>query len=188
MNDEIGEFLSEANNRDSALQGHQSSSIFENAKEEAAARIGLERKAEDLRLKGNDCMKSKEYKESIRYYDEAINLNSTESSSYCNRAQAYLKLKDFNACIKDCSKAIDIKPSYVKAYFRRGKAYSAMEEFEKAIEDFQLIQELNQGEHKQVNSELLQARAHLEEKKKTHKKMKIQEVTEEEVDVKDGLV
>lgn len=61
IDDEIDVFLKTANEDDNSLQGKNTKNIFANPKEEAAARIGKRKQAENERLKGNDFMKSKDY-------------------------------------------------------------------------------------------------------------------------------
>jgi len=46
---------------DEALLGNNSSSIFESSKVSAADWISRKKEAEDKKLKGNECMKSKEF-------------------------------------------------------------------------------------------------------------------------------
>ena len=98
----------------------------------------IERKkiAENERLKGNEFVKSKDFKEAVICYTRSIELNEGEAFTYANRAMAYLKLKEYAACVQDASKAIEFKPGYLKAFHRRGKAYQALEKFEHAIKDF----------------------------------------------------
>lgn len=92
--------------------------------------------AENERQKGNECVKSKDYKEAVTCYSRSIELNPTEAFTYANRAMAYLKLKEYKNVIADADKAIQIKPGYLKAFHRRGKAYAALNKFEEAIKDF----------------------------------------------------
>ena len=61
-----------------------------------------------MRLKGNDCMKSRDFKEAIEYYNNSLNLDPTEASTFANRAQAYIKLKNFPKCIEDSNKALEL--------------------------------------------------------------------------------
>jgi tetratricopeptide (TPR) repeat protein len=57
----------------------------------------LERKksAENERLKGNECMKSKDYELALACYSKSIDLDEKEYTTYANRALARIKLKDF---------------------------------------------------------------------------------------------
>jgi tetratricopeptide (TPR) repeat protein len=106
--------------------------------------------AENERMKGNECVKSKDYKEAVTCYSRSIELNPGEAFTYANRAMAYLKLKEYKNVIADSSKAIELKPGYLKAFHRRGKAFAALNKFEEAIKDFQYILE-EEPENKDVN-------------------------------------
>lgn len=55
--------------------------------------------AENERLKGNECVKSKDYKDAVIAYTRSIELNDGEAYTYANRAMAYLKLKEYAACV-----------------------------------------------------------------------------------------
>lgn len=48
-----------------------------------------EKKAKDLKGKGNNSFKRKEYEEAINYYTEAIKLVKDSTVLYTNRAQVY---------------------------------------------------------------------------------------------------
>lgn len=52
-----------------------------------------EKEAENEKIKGNELMKTKEFDDAIKHYDNAINLNPIESTTYCNRALANIRLK-----------------------------------------------------------------------------------------------
>lgn len=69
-----------------------------------------------MKLKGNECMKSKEFKQAVELYNESLFLEE-DAATYANRAQAYLKLKDYRKCIEDSNKALSLKPNYVKAFY-----------------------------------------------------------------------
>jgi tetratricopeptide (TPR) repeat protein len=43
-------------------------------------------------LQGNDSFKRKQWSKAIEFYSEAIELNDTNATYYCNRAAAYLEL------------------------------------------------------------------------------------------------
>ena len=116
-----------------------------------------EKIAENERLKGNECVKAKDFKEAVTCYSRSLELCPTEAFTFANRAMAYLKLKEYAKCISDASEAIKIKPGYLKAYHRRGKAYHALSKSELAITDFQYILE-EEPDNKDVNKDLKEAR------------------------------
>ncbi|KAM4088358.1 hypothetical protein ACJW30_07G064300 [Castanea mollissima] len=72
----------------------------------------------------------------VKYYTEAINLNSTIATYFCNRAAAYLELGCFQQAEEDCSKAILLGKKNVKAYLRRGTARESLLHYKESAEDF----------------------------------------------------
>ncbi|KAL4473939.1 hypothetical protein ABPG72_000301 [Tetrahymena utriculariae] len=110
-------------------------------------------KAENEKNKGNEALKSKDYKEAIEYYTKSIEYDPKLAASYCNRALVYLKLKEYDKVVKDCNKAIELDPNYLKAYHRRGKARFAQDKVYEAYSDFKLIMEKD-PENKEVNGDL----------------------------------
>lgn len=85
IEEDINKFLDATNLDDEALKGNTSESIFENPKEGAAKRIGLWKDAEDKWLKGNECMKSKDFNEAINQYTDSLKIHE-EASAFANRA------------------------------------------------------------------------------------------------------
>jgi len=99
--------------------------------------VSLENKkeAEQEKIKGNDYMKTKEFDTAINHYNKSINLNPIESTTYCNRALAFIKNKQFEKGYQDCNKAIDLKLDYSKAYYRRSLCSMGMNKYEQAFVD-----------------------------------------------------
>jgi len=114
--------------------------------------------AELEKNKGNEALKSQDFKEALQYYSKSINYSPTMSATYCNRALVHLKLKDYKKTVEDCNKALELQPNYTKALHRRGKANVAMGNFVKAISDFQAIMAL-EADNSEVNADLKDARA-----------------------------
>ncbi|OVA14215.1 Amidase [Macleaya cordata] len=78
--------------------------------------------SELLKEKGNAAFKGKQWNKAVNYYSEAINLNDTNATYYCNRAAAYLELGCYQQAEADCTRAIFLDKKNVKAYLRRGTA------------------------------------------------------------------
>uniref|UniRef100_A0A368ULA6 Amidase domain-containing protein n=1 Tax=Glycine max TaxID=3847 RepID=A0A368ULA6_SOYBN len=62
--------------------------------------------SELLKEKGNAAFKERQWSKALSYYSEAIKLNGTNTTYYCNRAAAHLKLGCFQQAAEDCGKAI----------------------------------------------------------------------------------
>ena len=170
LKSEVDDFFADAAKTDALLRdaagddGQENQSIFSNGiaiqrevKSTVAENYEKKQAAENERLKGNECVKSKEYAEAVACYSRSLELNGTEAFTYANRAMAYIKMKDYRKAIEDANTALKLKPGYLKAYHRRGKAYAALNEHELAIKDFQTILEA-EPENKEVNKDLMAAR------------------------------
>lgn len=55
--------------------------------------MDIEDPAEDMKNKGNDAFKKKNFNEAINLYEEAVKLNPNEPLYYNNKAAAYIELK-----------------------------------------------------------------------------------------------
>ena len=92
---------------------------------------------------GNERYKSKDYKDAIDYYSQAIELDTNFAAAYNDRGNAKYSLKDFTGAIDDYSKAIEIKPKYDFAYNGRGSAKASLKDYDGAIVDYSKAIRLN---------------------------------------------
>eukprot|EP01132_Coremiostelium_polycephalum_P001239 gene1239-1563_t len=89
--------------------------------------------------KGNQFFAQQKYKDAIEYYTLAIQLDSSNSILFANRAMAYLKLKNYNQAEIECTRSINLDPTYIKAYHRRGLARVELKKFDDSIQDFKFV-------------------------------------------------
>lgn len=92
--------------------------------------------SELLKEKGNSAYKRRQWNKAIEFYSEAIQLNDTNATYYCNRAAAYLELGRFKQAEADCDQALLLDKKYVKAYLRRGTAREVVLNYQEALQDF----------------------------------------------------
>ncbi|RZC64513.1 hypothetical protein C5167_008207 [Papaver somniferum] len=92
--------------------------------------------SELLKEKGNAAFKGNQWNKAVNYYTEAIKLNDSTATYYCNRSAAYLELGCYQEAEADCTKAISIDKKNVKAYLRRGTAKEMLFCYKEAAEDF----------------------------------------------------
>ncbi len=85
-------------------------------------------------LLGNEALKKNEYKEAVRLYTEAINLDSDYADAYNNRGIAHLKRGDAGTALLDFNQALLIRsdPSF---QWNRSEAYAALNRYDKALAD-----------------------------------------------------
>ena len=92
---------------------------------------------------GNTKYKLKYYKDAIKDFNEAININQDDGYAYYNRGLAKLiignielKLKYYQKAIDDFNKSIKIDSKDANAYNHRGNAKRGLKDYKGAIKDF----------------------------------------------------
>ncbi len=80
--------------------------------------VEIKKQAEAEKQKGNDSMRSGEFKDALACYTKSIAICGDDPATYSNRALTYIKLKDFGKAKEDAEKALALKPNYIKAYHR----------------------------------------------------------------------
>jgi len=106
--------------------------------------VSPERKeeAEKLKNEGNRLMKEEKYQEALTAYNQAINIDATNSVFYCNRAAAHSRLGDYTRAADDCKMSLKYDPTYSKAFGRLGLAYSKMGRYEQAVDAYKKALEI----------------------------------------------
>ncbi|KAL6635151.1 hypothetical protein ACP70R_027822 [Stipagrostis hirtigluma subsp. patula] len=92
--------------------------------------------SELLKEKGNSAFKRRQWSKAIEFYSQAISLNDTNATFYCNRAAACLELGRFKQAEADCDRALLLDRKNVKAYLRRGTAKEVTLNYKEALQDF----------------------------------------------------
>lgn len=99
-----------------------------------------EDKAGRFFLKGNEEMKTQNYKEAIRLYTEAIAKNPQLKEAYNNRGVAFIKTQRFAEAVNDFTYAIvQIDQDYVDAYKNRFEASLASGNPKRALDDARFL-------------------------------------------------
>ena len=90
-----------------------------------------EQRALKLKGEGNKKYASKNYKEAINLYSQAVDA-FPRPEFYGNRAAAYIATYKFKEALSDCLNAIELDPNFRKAYIRGTKCYTELAQFEDA--------------------------------------------------------
>lgn len=97
--------------------------------------------ATNFKNQGNDCFKTKQYKDAVEFYTKGLDMdcgvNEINVALYINRAACNLELKNYRRCIEDCKKALIIDENNVKACYRAGKAFFLVERYDEASQILQ---------------------------------------------------
>lgn len=73
------------------------------------------------------------YNEAISYFDNTIQLDSSETNYFSQRGMAKQVLKNYDAALADFKKALSIDSVYTMNYWRLGSFYIETEDYENAI-------------------------------------------------------
>ncbi|RLN91294.1 hypothetical protein BBJ28_00018276 [Nothophytophthora sp. Chile5] len=105
--------------------------------------IQLKRQWQDmkqLKHNGNERFKRGEYREAVRFYSEAVEIDAQHDEYcaiiYCNRAAAQMGLERYHTALRDCDEALQRKAQYSRALLRRARCYVALSKFQEAVKDF----------------------------------------------------
>jgi len=64
--------------------------------------LEIKKQAEDLKAKGNEFYKKKDFENALKFYQEAIDKDPQEITFYSNKAAVYFEMKKFDDCIEAC--------------------------------------------------------------------------------------
>ena len=88
---------------------------------------------DELKQKGNDCIRERNYQEAMGYYTDALRHDPSSHTVYSNRSLAHSKLGRFDAALKDANKCIELAPGFARGYVRKSVALIGQGEYEKAM-------------------------------------------------------
>jgi hypothetical protein len=91
--------------------------------------MNIKQKCEELKNKGNEAFKKKDYKKAISFYTEAIEYEPT-SILYCNRSSVYLAKQEFKEALSDAEEGIQLNKSWFKGYLRKAQALYGLKSFD----------------------------------------------------------
>ena len=113
------------------------------------------KKAEEVKLQGNELFKKGNFKEALELYSQANKLNPAEVTYNLNLAACYHELKEYDKAIENCKIVIEETFNFekkAKAYGRMGFAYQEKEDYAKAVECFE--QALLENKDKRIKEAL----------------------------------
>ncbi len=93
--------------------------------------------------KGNTFLVNNKYKEAIKSYQKATELNPDNYSAYYNMGNAFSDLKQHREAIKCYQKTVEINPDNHSAYYKLGAAFANLKQYEIAIINFKKSVEID---------------------------------------------
>ncbi|XP_023951771.1 uncharacterized protein LOC112055796 [Bicyclus anynana] len=88
---------------------------------------------EELRVKGNDCVKDGKFIEAVLHYTQALKMDPNNYVLYSNRSFAFLKLDQHYLSLQDANETVRLQPQWAKGYFRRAEVEAASGLYDEAI-------------------------------------------------------
>ncbi|XP_049872197.1 small glutamine-rich tetratricopeptide repeat-containing protein alpha-like [Pectinophora gossypiella] len=88
---------------------------------------------EELKTKGNECVKNEKFIEAVLHYTQAIKLDPCNYVLYSNRSFAFLKLDQHYLSLQDANETVRLQPMWAKGYFRRAEVEAASGLHDEAI-------------------------------------------------------
>jgi tetratricopeptide (TPR) repeat protein len=76
-------------------------------------------------------------------FNEAIELNATNSYAYFNRSFVYIKENKYDSALADMNRVLEIDPNNSLTFFYRAMIYTELEEINKAIDDYSTVISIN---------------------------------------------
>ena len=95
---------------------------------------------------GNNCYNSGDYKEAVKYYSKAIELEPDNEDYYTDRADCYKELGKWKEAISDYSEAIKIDSDWWGYYKGRADCYRNIGDYKNASRDYNKAIELEPEE------------------------------------------
>ncbi|MEQ8192140.1 MAG: tetratricopeptide repeat protein, partial [Candidatus Eremiobacterota bacterium] len=84
----------------------------------------------ELNTRGQVFIKLGKYKEAIKYFDKAIEINPKDVEAWNNKGYTFIKLGKYEEAIKCFDKAIEINPKDAEAWNNKGHAFKEMCKYE----------------------------------------------------------
>lgn len=111
-----------------------------------------------LKEKGNSALQDRRFEEAIKYYTEAIALDSNNHVLYSNRSAAYAKAGQYEQALEDAEKTVSLKPDWAKGYSRKGSALAYLGKLNASIKAYESGLQLDPN-NAQLKSSLAEVKA-----------------------------
>ena len=84
----------------------------------------LNTQAAELKSKGNAALQEGKVDDAIKFYTEAIAVDSENHVLYSNRSAAYAKAEKYDEALQDAKKTVEIKPDWAKVCCKKLHIYT----------------------------------------------------------------
>lgn len=91
-------------------------------------------------IKGNDALAKQEYKEALRYYTEALKIDSCYTDALNNIGIAQYENGNYGEAVLNYDAAVQCDPEFWRAYLNRANAYYELNELYRALDDLEYLE------------------------------------------------
>ena len=88
---------------------------------------------DELKEKGNNCIKEKRYQDALEYYTSALELRPIEHTVFSNRSLAFLRVGRLEDAFSDACRCVELCPEFARGYMRKAVALNMLQRYEEAI-------------------------------------------------------
>lgn len=113
------------------------------ATSDSSKKPAKEESFEEVKSRGNDCVKKSEFKSAIECYTRCVELDPKQTVSYTNRALCYIRIDQPEKAEQDCTTALSIEKDNVKALFRRAQAKKMLKRYKDSLSDLVHLQKVD---------------------------------------------
>ncbi|KAL0371224.1 UNVERIFIED_CONTAM: Serine/threonine-protein phosphatase 5 [Sesamum angustifolium] len=82
-----------------------------------------------VKQRGKDAANGKEYWDAIKWYSEAIYLDSSDARLLSNRSLCWAKLNEAAFALSDAEACVRLRPDWPKAHYREGVAWRLLKNY-----------------------------------------------------------
>ena len=98
--------------------------------------------------KGNAAFQDNNTKDAIRYYEEALRIDSTYADAFYNKGLALASLNKYDEAIVAYTKAVNVAPEYGSALFARATSHYMVKQYFAGLQDVASVREYWQDSSK----------------------------------------
>ncbi|XP_037943334.1 sperm-associated antigen 1-like [Teleopsis dalmanni] len=102
--------------------------------------------AEEIRLRGNECFRVKDYDSAIVEYTRSLEIYKKNPAAFNNRAISYIMSKKYLPAIEDCKSCLALEPNNLKARLRLAQAMFDYGKKRESYDYFQKVLEVDPKE------------------------------------------
>lgn len=120
---------------------------------------------QDLKEKGNNCVREHKYEEAMYHYTLGIKMDPQNYSLYSNRSLVFLRMQQYHLSMEDALMTIQIKPDWTKGYYRRAEVEFHTFRFSEAIQSYRKALELQPDDPSIIDAMNRASRSLLQDKR-----------------------